>query len=327
MTTKAEAPGKSLLRLVASSEARATAAGSGRPRRHLQYHSYVPYVFVFPFIVLFACFFFAPFFYDIYNSFYKQVHHDLFGAATIEWAGLANYVTVLHDPAFWQGMGRVLTFGVVQIPIEMGLALVLAMLLDSPAIRLRNFFRLAAFLPFAVPGVVAAIMWGFVYSPRLSPIFPIFSALKLGTPDFLGPHTVLWAIANVSTWEFTGFNMVIFYSALQAIPQEIYESGRMDGLSEFGVAVRLKLPMILPALILGMLFSLVGTLQLFNEPQILKSISGSITSDYTPNMMAYNAAYINTNTYYGGAIAAIMGLLTFVFSFGFLRLTRSRSGV
>jgi DNA invertase Pin-like site-specific DNA recombinase len=121
-------------------------------------------------------------------------------------------------------------------------------------------------------------------------------------------------------------NMIIFFSALQAIPQEIYESGRLDGPSQVGVALRLKVPLIRPALVLGLLFSLIGTLQLFNEPQILSRLSGSINSHFTPNIFAYHIAFVQTNYYYGGALAIILGLLTFAFSYGFLRLTRGQSG-
>jgi multiple sugar transport system permease protein len=144
----------------------------------------------------------------------------------------------------------------------------------------------------------------------------------------LGPSATLWSIANISTWEFTGYNMIIFYSALQSIPQEIYESGRLDGLSELGIALRLKLPLIVPALVIGVLFSIVGTLQLFNEPEVLKNLTGSaITTSYTPNIFAYNVAVVTTDFNYGGAIAVILGIVTFIFSFGFLRLTRRQLGV
>ena len=102
----------------------------------------------------------------------------------------------------------------------------------------------------------------------------------------------------------------------------MYESARIDGLNEVGIARRIKLPLISPALRLGLLFSLICTLQLFNEPEILKGVSGAITATYTPNIFAYNIAIIQTNFYYGGAIAAILGAITFVFSFVFMRFTQ-----
>lgn len=300
--------------------------GSLRWQRFMRF--IIPYLFLLPFLLLFVAFFFLPVAYSFWQSLYTEHRSGLgLGPPQVLWAGAENYIKAVHDPAFWDGIKRVIIFGAVQIPIEMLLALALAFLMDSALIRLRRFFRLAFFIPYAVPGVVATIMWGFFYSPGFSPIAQSFVALHLPAPEFLGPNTVLWSIANISTWEFTGYNMVIFFSALQAIPQELYEAGRLDGLSEVGIALRLKLPLIRPALLLGILFALIGTLQLFNEPKILTSVSHAITTTYTPNILAYNVAFVQTNYYYGGAIAVIMGAITFVFSYGFMRLTRGQSGV
>jgi multiple sugar transport system permease protein len=287
-----------------------------------------PYLLVLPFVVLFLAFFIAPLIYAFTQSLYKTKFNGLgLGPPTTVWAGSENYVRAIHDPQFWDGFGRVLAFGALQIPVMMLVALVLAMLMDSALIRFRRFFRVAFFVPYAVPIVVAAIMWGFFYSPSSSPIVQVFTALHLAAPTFLGPNNTIWSIANIATWEFTGYNMIIFFSALQAIPQEIYESGRLDGLSETGIALRLKLPLIVPALVIGLLFSIVGTLQLFNEPIVLKNLQNAdVTSHYTPNIFAYNVAVVNTDFNYGGAIAVILGLITFAFSFGFLRLTSRQSG-
>jgi multiple sugar transport system permease protein len=293
--------------------------------RRVSLRALVPYVFLLPFLVLFACFFFAPFFYALSQSVYKVQRSGLgLGPPTVVWAGAENYLKAFRDPEFWDGIRRVIVFGLVQIPIMMITALALALLMDSAVIRFRRFFRLAFFLPFAVPGVIAAIMWGYFYSPTFSPIIQAFKLVHLPVPDLLGRAAILFSIGNISTWEFTGYNMIIFFSALQSIPQEIYESGRLDGLSEIGIALRLKLPLIRPALVLGLLFSLIGTLQLFNEPELLSRLSGAITSHFTPNIFAYNVAFVQTNYYYGGALAVILGVLTFIFSFGFLRLARGR---
>jgi multiple sugar transport system permease protein len=290
-----------------------------------------PYLLVLPFAALFAAFFVAPLIYAFIQSLYKTKFSGLgLGPPTTVWAGSENYLKAIHDPQFWAGFGRVLLFGAVQISVMMIIALVLAMLMDSTVIRFRRFFRLASFLPYAVPIVVAAILWGYFYSPNSSPIVQLLSAVHLPAPTFLGPNNTIWSIANIATWEYTGYNMIIFFSALQAIPQEIYESGRLDGLSETGIALKLKLPLIVPALVIGLLFSIVGTLQLFNEPTVLKNLQNAdITTSYTPNIFAYNVAVVDTNFNYGGAIAVILGLVTFAFSFGFLRLAsrQSQSGV
>jgi multiple sugar transport system permease protein len=312
-----------------SAEPRAISLASlgRRLQRSVSSRTIVPYLLLAPFLTLFVCFFFAPLFYAFSQSFYRIQRSGLgLGPPEIVWAGADNYLKALSDPEFLDSIRRVILFGAVQIPVMMILALALALLMDSTVIRLRRFFRLAFFVPYAIPGVVAVIMWGFFYSPGFSPIVQLFKLAQLPSPDFLGPGAILYSIGNISTWEFMGYNMIIFFSALQAIPQEIYESGRLDGLSEVGVALRLKVPLIRPALVLGLLFSLIGTLQLFNEPQILSRLSGSINSHFTPNIFAYHIAFVQTNYYYGGALAIILGLLTFAFSYGFLRLTRGQSG-
>jgi multiple sugar transport system permease protein len=149
----------------------------------------------------------------------------------------------------------------------------------------------------------------------------------LPAPDFLGPGSVLWSIANIATWAYAGYNMLIIFAALQAIPGEIYESARIDGCSGWRIAWYIKIPLVAPALVLTGIFSIIGTLQLFNEPQVLSAISNNISSSYTPNYYAYFTAFGNNNYYYAAAMAVVLALVTFVFSFGFLRVTQRQAGV
>jgi multiple sugar transport system permease protein len=153
------------------------------------------------------------------------------------------------------------------------------------------------------------------------------SSLGLGTPDFLGPNTVLWSIANIVTWAWTGYNMLIIFAALQAIPTELYESARLDGASGWRIAWYIKIPLAAPALILTFIFSIIGTLQLFNEAQVLSTISNNISTSYTPNLYDYYTAFGNNNYYYGAAIAVVLALVTCVLSFSFLHFTRRQAGV
>jgi multiple sugar transport system permease protein len=311
-------------RLAAPAAPRAIAARVSLPRPRFSMAKLWPYLFLVPFLLVFVAFFVVPFIYDISQSFYAEKHAGGLGLAPpkVVWVGFDNYVQALRDPGFRDGFGRVLLFGIIQIPIMMAMALAIALLMDTAVTRFRRFFRLASFIPYAVPGVVAAILWSFFYTPTISPITQGLQHLNITPPNFLSKSVILWSIGNIATWNFTGFNMLIFFAAMQAIPQELYESARIDGLNEVGIARRIKLPLIAPALRLGLLFSLIGTLQLFNEPEILRNVSGAITPTYTPNIFAYNIAIIQTNFYYGGAIAAILGAITFIFSFVFMRFTQ-----
>jgi multiple sugar transport system permease protein len=287
-----------------------------------------PYLFVLPFGLLFLLLFVAPILYAIYQSLFRSQRSGLgLGAPTIEFNGVSNYLQVIHDPNFLAGVGRVLLYGVVQIPIMLGVALLLALLLDSTVVRFKPFFRLAFFVPYAIPGIIAALLWGYLYDPGLSPIVKGASGLGLGAPDFLGTRAVLWSIANIVTWAWTGYNMLIIFAALQAIPAELYEAARLDGASGWSIAWRIKIPLAAPALILTSIFSIIGTLQLFNEPQALAKISNNISTTYTPNLYAYYTAFGNNNYYYGATIAVVLALVTSVLSFGFLNITRRQAGV
>ena len=280
--------------------------------------------FLLPFFVPFALFYVVPIVYAIWQSLLKiQRGAGEFGQATTVFGGFTQYEAVFENGQFWASLGRTLEFGVVQVPVMLFLALVIALLLDSKLVRGKAFFRIAAFLPYAIPGVIAAIMWSFLYHPQLSPIVDILQHIGINA-NFFAPDVVLWSIANVSTWLWTGYNMLIIYSALQAIPQEIYEAAKLDGAGAFATALRIKVPIVVPALILTTVFSIIGTLQLYNEPSVLAQIAPSISSTFTPNMLAYSIAAGN-NYQQAAAMSVVIAIATFILSFGFMRLTARRA--
>ncbi|MBC7442811.1 MAG: sugar ABC transporter permease [Ramlibacter sp.] len=274
--------------------------------------------FVLPFGTLFALFYLVPIGYAIYQSLLVIEREGTFGQATEVFGGLTQYVLVFQNGPFWTSIGRVLAFGAVQVPIMLGLALLFALLLDSPLVRGKKFFRLAFFVPYAVPGVIAAIMWGYLYSPNLSP----FSAVTENI-NFLSADLVLWAIANVVTWVFVGYNMLIIYSALLAIPTELYEAARLDGAGQVRTAWSVKIPLIMPAIILTAIFSIIGTLQLLAEPQVFRSFSSAVTSTFTPNLTVYSTSSI-PNFNLAAAFSVVLALATFILSFTFLKFTQRK---
>jgi multiple sugar transport system permease protein len=302
------------------------------PRVHssstIQRRAWTPYLFILPFGLFFIVFFLAPIVYTIYESLFHYERSGLgLTGASVGFEGLSNYANVLSDPKFYSSVGRMLLYGIVQVPVMLILALVLALLLDSAVVRFKAFFRLAFFVPYAVPGIVAALLWGYLYDPALSPIVQIFKTVHLPAPDFLGYGTVLWSIANIATWAWTGYNMLILFAALQAVPSEIYESARIDGCSGIRIAWYIKIPLIAPALVLTGVFSIIGTLQLFAEPQVLSTISNNITTSYTPVLYAYSMAFAYNDYYYAAALSVVLALVTFILSFGFLRVTQRQAGV
>ncbi|MGW7049152.1 carbohydrate ABC transporter permease [Streptomyces avermitilis] len=282
--------------------------------------------FVIPFFLPFVLFYLVPVAYAIWQSFLVvRRTGGQYGTSYTTFGGFEQYVQVFQNNEFWASIGRIALFGIVQVPVMLFVALIMALLLDTPLLKLKPFFRIAAFMPYAVPGVIAAIMWSYLYSPQLSPLVDLLKGIGL-QPDFLGPGAVLWSAANVSTWLWTGYNMLIMFSALQSIPQELYEAAKLDGASNWAIAWRIKVPIIAPSIILTTVFSIIGTLQLYAEPAVLRQISSNISSTYTPNMLAYAVASGN-NYQQAAAISVVIAVITFVLSFGFMRLTTKRAGL
>ena len=279
---------------------------------------------VLPFLALFALCYLAPVCYAVWTSLRRTVRTGPLGLGQQHevFAGLANYGRALADDRFLAGFGRVLLFGAVQIPVMTALATALALLLDSAAARVA-FFRGAFFLPYGVPGVIASILWGFLYVPGLSPLVRIAQAVGWDV-DFLSRGSVLWSLANIVTWQFTGYTMLVLIAQLKSVPGELYEAARIDGAGGWQVARYIKLPLIRPALVLTGVFSIIGTLQLFAEPMVLRPLTSAIDSGYTPNLHAYSEAFVGGNVHRAAAEAVLLALVACAASFGFLRLVGGR---
>ncbi|WP_415132303.1 carbohydrate ABC transporter permease [Microbacterium sp.] len=267
--------------------------------------------FVAPFLVVFALTFLAPVAYSIYLSLFRN---KLVGGNSF--VGIDNYLQAFTDPKFLEGALRVSLFLAVQVPIMLALALVAALAIDSRRLAGSSLFRIGLFLPYAVPGVVAVLMWGFMYSERMG--------LAGNINDFLGfdlvtPFTQQWilvAIGNIVTWEFVGYNMLIFYSALRSIPGDIYEAAALDGAGQFRIMWSIKLPALRGAIVIATIFSIIGSFQLFNEPNILRPLAQSIITTYfTPNMYAYNLSFFGQQVNYAATVAIVMGVVTAVIAY------------
>jgi multiple sugar transport system permease protein len=264
--------------------------------------------FVTPFLLVFAFALVAPIAYAIYLSLFRQ---QLIGGNTF--VGFANYTTALTDSKFWDSVQRVALFLIVQVPIMLILALFAALALDSARLRWAPLYRLSIFLPYAVPAVVAALMWGFMYGNQFGLVARLSSAFHVGLPNPLSGPWVLTSIGNVVTWEFTGYNMLIFFAALRTVPGELYEAAEIDGAGAIRTVTGIKLPALRPALVVATVFSVIGSLQLFNEPNILQQLSpDTIATNFTPNMYAYNLSFAGQQYNYSAAIAIVMGILTVI---------------
>jgi len=278
----------------------------GKRRRNL-----IAYSFVAPFVVVFITMLVVPLVYSAYLSLYRT---QLVGGSQFVW--FSNYVRALTDPLFLAGVGRMALFLVIQVPVMLGLALLFALALDSGHVRGARVARLAIFVPHAVPGVVAALIWGYLYGKNFGPIAQAFRAIGLPAPDLLSNENVLGSIMNISTWEFVGYNMIIMYAALRSISPELYEAAIVDGAGQVRIAWSIKIPAIRPAILLTVIFSIIGSFQLFSAPKLLYELAPSaIGSSFSPNLYAYNLAFTNQDVNYAAAIAFLLGFVIMIVSY------------
>ena len=267
--------------------------------------------FMWPFAVVFVFVFIIPIVYAIYISFFKK---QMVGGT--KFVGFENYARLIQDPQFWSSVGRVTIFTVFQVPIMLFLAAAMTLALDSMKLHGTKFFRISTFLPYAVPAVVSTMIWGFVYGAK----YGLVGSLNdfLGTNiDVLNPDVLLASIANINTWEYAGYNMLIFYSSLSTIPHSLYEAASIDGASEWQIVKKIKLPELKGSLAITVIFSIIGSFQLFNEPSILQNMvpGNAITTYYTPNMYAYNLSFTGNQSNYAAALAIVMAIITMAIAY------------
>ncbi|MFF5081742.1 carbohydrate ABC transporter permease [Actinoplanes sp. NPDC000266] len=279
------------------------------------------YLFVAPFLVLFLLLFLLPLAYAAYLSLFKE---QLIGGTVF--TGLDNYVKAFGDDRLISGVFRVFRFFLIQVPVMLVLALAAALAIDSGLLRAAKVFRLGVFVPYAVPSVVATLMWGYLYGRDYGPFAQLADKIGTSAPDFLSSGAMLGSLANVVTWEFTGYNMIILYAALRAIPSDLYEAAAVDGAGAWRIAWSIKLPALRPALLLCLLFSVIGSFQLFAEPNLLQRLAPNvIDSAYTPNLYAYSLAFTSQNVNYAAAVSFLLGLVIVLASYIVLFISSRRS--
>jgi multiple sugar transport system permease protein len=296
-----------------------TRSGPGGRRRTR--HALTGYLFVAPFLVAFIGVLVVPLGYAFYISLFRT---RLVGGTVF--VGLANYRAALSDSLFLHGMWRVTEYFLFQAPVMLGLALFFALALDSGRLRFVRLLRLGMFVPYAVPAVVAALMWGYLYGPSFGPFAEIARAVGVKPFGFLTSRWMLGSIANIAWWEFIGYTTIVIYAALQAIPPDLYDASSVDGAGPVRTAWSVKIPMIRPVLQLLAFFAVIGAFQLFSEPNIMAALAPTVIgSAYTPNLYAYNLVFTDQEPNYAAAISFLVGFAILILSYAIIFSTNRRA--
>jgi multiple sugar transport system permease protein len=277
--------------------------------------------FVVPFLVAFLVLMVAPLGYAVYTSLYTT---KIIGGTGF--SGAANYTQTLHSGEFWSGLIRVIIFGAIQIPVMLIIAFFFATIFDLGIAKFGRTFRTIFFIPFAVPAVVGAVMWAFLLEPQFGPFVHAASAVGIHNVNFFSSSLMLPSIIVIAIWEWTGYNMVILYTALRSVPRDIVEAAILDHAPLWKIIVRVKLPMVRPAIVLLVFLNSIGAVQLFTEPIILQYFQPqAISQNYTPTLYIYSTAIGGGEYNLAAAGAVVLGLVIVLISVGSL-IFRRRKG-
>jgi multiple sugar transport system permease protein len=226
--------------------------------------------FVAPALAAIALFFFVPIAASLGLSLTDFDIYAVADLANLRFVGLGNYARILHDPAFWVALRNTGYFVAVGAPLSVGASLGAALLLNHPLVRWKGLFRTLYFLPVVTTLVAVAVVWRFLYHPRVGLLNQALGALGIPSVDWLGdPAFAMPAIIVMAVWKSFGFNMVIFVAGLQAIPVHLYEAARLDGAGAWQQLRHVTLPMLAPTTSFVLLMTLIGNFQLFAEPYVM----------------------------------------------------------
>lgn len=265
----------------------------------------IAYLMVSPYIIYFLVFMAYPLIFSIVLVFNKW---DI--VSPMHWVGLKNIVRLFHDQLFFQSLINTGIFLIINIPLQIFLALIFAVLLNE-RIRGRFFFRAVYFMPVVVSGVVITILWQQLYSEQNGVLNLILFHLGLPKIAWLrSPVLAMPSIALMATWKNVGLYVVLFLAGLQSIPKYLYEVADIDGATDMDKFLRITVPMLNPTMILVVILSTLGGFALFIEPYVLTG-GGPMGHTMSTVLYIYKEAMLFGRMGYAASLAFVYTLIIF----------------
>lgn len=235
-----------------------------------------------------------------------------------KFVGLGNYKRLFKDDLFLTALKNTFIFFLIQVPIMLFLALILATILNDKSIKLRGVFRTAIFLPSVTSLVAYTVLFKMMFSLDgfINKALLNLNIIKSPIPWLMDPFWAKVTVIIALTWRWTGYNMVFYLSALQNIPDEIYEAAEIDGAGKVQQFFSITIPMLKPIIVFTTIMSTIGTLQLFDEPMNLSqggttgSTVGPGNSLLTLSVYIYNLCFKYTPNF--GYAATVSYVIVFI---------------
>jgi multiple sugar transport system permease protein/lactose/L-arabinose transport system permease protein len=276
-----------------------------------------PYLFVLPFVAVFVAFSVYPMLFTLRLSF-----TDWRGSGAARWVGWDNYAYLLGNEMFWGSLGNSALLWLMIVPVQVVLALLVAVLLNNAKIRMRSFYRIAFLVPFVTPLVAVAQIWVVVFDQNYGAVNGLLNIL--GLPDVGWLTTTAFAkptLALLFLWKTTGFIVIILLSGLQSIDASVYEAASIDGASRARRLRSITVPLVRRTLMFSVVLQTLAVFQMFAEPFVVTD-GGPYNSTTTAGLHLYE--HITRGDLGTGAansfllVVVVMGL-----SLVFVRLLRT----
>jgi lactose/L-arabinose transport system permease protein len=277
----------------------------------------VAYGFLAPYLLIFAFFWIWP----IISSFLISFQ----ATRTVPWrfAPGFNWGRLIGDPAFYNALNNTLLILVIQVPVMIALATVTAVLLNSPLLKARGLFRFAFFAPVVVGEVAYSAIFRLMFNADFGIINKLIGFVGIAPINWATNATAAMALLIMAvTWRWAGYNAIIILAGLQSIPEEVYEAATLDRVGKVRQFFFITLPLLRPIIVLCVVLSIIGTMQLFTEPFLITNRGGPGQATETLGLLLYRQGFVSLNFGYASAIAYTMAGLAVAISLVQLWLAR-----
>lgn len=297
-----------------------TSPGSG-----LKYHNLAGWLFALPWTVIFLVFLALPIIASLILSFTDFGLYNLANPFNLHFIGFKNYAQLVHDQTFLTTALNTLYIVVVGVPLNVGLALLLAIGVNRGVSYVKATFRVGYYLPVVTSIVAIGVVWRFMLDPETGLINNLLRMVGLHGPDWLGnPTLAMPSIITVVVWHNVGYAMVIFLAGLQGVDKALYEASQIDGAGAFAQFRYVTLPLMRPVLLFVTLITSIGFLQVFQEPYVMTQ-GGPLNRTLTVSYYLFQQGFNFFNLGYASAMAYVLFLAIVILALIQFRLLRPQT--
>jgi fructooligosaccharide transport system permease protein len=265
----------------------------------------VAYTFLGPALLLLLLFLIIP---AIMSVYYAFTDYYLLTPDMRKFVGLDNFINLFKDPIFLKSLVNTLKFVVWVIPLQIGAALGLALLLNKQR-KANTFFKVAYFSPVVMSLVVISVLWLYLLNPNEGIINNVLTYFGVSAQPFLtSPKQAMFTIVFVSAWQGAGFQMLIFLAGLQNIPGDVYEAAQLDGMNKWQRFIYITLPLLKPTSIFIFITTLIGAFKLLVQPMVMTQ-GGPVNSTMTVVYYIYQTGFTDRMVGYASSIALLFGTI------------------